>query len=219
MISGMIPQSIYNLSLLEILSVADNTLQGSLPHNIGVTLPRIQRFRPWGNQFTGPIIPVSFANASSLSELDLSKNKFFGEVPNIFGNLKNFTWLGMAFNDLRSGKANDMSFITSLTNCSSLRILNLGNSYFGGELPKSIGNLSDRLEILVIAGNEISGSIPPGIGNLVGLNSLQIYDNQLKGTIPATIGKLHKLQGFFSEENELSGEIPSSIGNLTLLTE
>ncbi|PON62100.1 Serine/threonine protein kinase [Parasponia andersonii] len=218
MISGMIPQSIYNLSLLEIFSVADNTLQGSLPHNVGVALPRIQRFRAWGNQFTGPI-PVSFANASSLSELDLSMNKFFGEVPNIFGNLKNFTWLGVGYNDLRSGKVNDMSFITSLTNCSNLRILNLEHSYFGGELPKSIGNLSDRLEILVIGGNEISGSIPPGIGNLVGLNSLQIYENHLKGTIPATIGKLHKLQGFFSEENELSGEIPSSIGNLTLLTE
>ena len=218
MLSGMIPQPIYNLSHLNTLHMGNNHLQGKLPLNIGVTLPKIEVFIIWRNQFHGTI-PFSISNVSNLLQFDISINNFVGGVPSIFGNLNKLTRLGLLSTNLGYGKANDLNFITSLINCTRLRYLFLADSNFGGVLPNSLGNLSTRIEVLSVELNQISGSIPSGIGNLVSMNSLAMYRNQLTGTIPTTIGKLHELQEVGFGKNKLSGRIPSSIGNLTLLNQ
>ncbi|GMN67111.1 hypothetical protein TIFTF001_036168 [Ficus carica] len=145
------------------LYLSSNQFQGTLPRNLGLALPNIEKFSVWGNQFGGRI-PLSISNASKLSLFDISINNFFGGVSvTIFGNLKKLAWLGLIETDLGSAKADDLKFITSLTNCSSLRRLYLDNSNFGGELPDSVGNLSTQIESLSMAFNPISGNIPPGI--------------------------------------------------------
>ncbi|XP_062080224.1 LRR receptor-like serine/threonine-protein kinase EFR [Humulus lupulus] len=223
MLSGTIPKSIFNLSHLNLLSLCKNKSQGSFPHNIVLTLPNIQYFNVWENQFSGSI-PVSFSNTSKLLVFDISNNKFFGGVPNIFRNQEKLWFLWIAGNDLGSSGINDLNFLTDLANCSNLKRLNLSNCNFGGVLPSSLGNLSAKLESLSMAGNQISGNqisgtIPPDIGNLVSLNELLMYDNKLKGALPETIGKLHKLERVHLHANEFYGEIPFSIGNLSRLSE
>nr|XP_015882758.2 probable LRR receptor-like serine/threonine-protein kinase At3g47570 isoform X1 [Ziziphus jujuba var. spinosa] len=215
-LSGQIPQSIYNLSYLTRIDLYYNGFEGSLPNNIGLTLPNIHRLHLGVNNFSGPI-PISFSNASSLEHLDLSFNKFFGGVPSIFTSLKKLLFLSVAANDLGTGEANDLNFITSLTNCSNLTVIELSQSNFGGELPNSVVNLSVQLQYFSVELNQLSGNIPHDIGNLISLNSLNMHHNNLEGTIPATIGKLYKLQEVGFGKNYLSGEIPSSFGNLTLL--
>ncbi|XP_040956124.1 probable LRR receptor-like serine/threonine-protein kinase At3g47570 [Gossypium hirsutum] len=197
-LSGLIPSSIYNLSYLTTLFMRYNQLEGSLPWDIGLTLPNIQVFRISANHLSG-VIPVSLSNASNLEFLELSCH--------VFGN------------NLGKGQANELSFITSLVNCSQLIELNLDGNNFGGQIPSSLANLSTHLQVFGISGNKISGGIPSDIGNLIGLNSLSMHYNQLTGTIPEGIGKLYKLQEVGFGKNKLSGEIPSSIGNLTLLNQ
>jgi len=41
-LSGVLPHSLYNLSMLQELSVVNNSLAGSIPANVGERFPRIQ---------------------------------------------------------------------------------------------------------------------------------------------------------------------------------
>jgi Leucine-rich repeat (LRR) protein len=71
----MIPSSLYNVFSLNAFSVSANQLKGSLPTNIGFTLPHLELLYFGGNKFSGSI-PVSFCNASQLQTIDLTQNMF-----------------------------------------------------------------------------------------------------------------------------------------------
>ncbi|XP_058099611.1 putative receptor-like protein kinase At3g47110 [Magnolia sinica] len=217
-LSGEIPPSLYNLSSLTTLSVVGNQLRGILPWNLGLTLPNLQNLYMGLNEFTGPI-PVSLANASSLMQLDLSNNSFSGPVPIYLGSLTDLMLLNVESNQLGSqGEKDDLGFINSLTNCSSLEVLSFGVNQLGGLLPGSIANFSTRLTELWFGSNEIYGSIPIGIDNLINLNVLTMARNHLAGHIPFSIGKLRNLEQLSLYSNNFSGEIPASLGNITYLS-
>ncbi|KAK2986190.1 hypothetical protein RJ640_001952 [Escallonia rubra] len=164
-LSGTIPPAIFNLSSIRIISLSDNEFQGSLPPNMGITLPSLETLGLYGNHFTGSI-QYALSNASRLSRFAGASSNFTGKMPN-FQNLKNLTVFGVPNNHLGAGEANDLDFISSLTNATNLRVLALDTNNFGGTLPESFGNLSSNLAFLHLHNNPISGSIPAGIGNLV----------------------------------------------------
>ncbi|XP_077225782.1 putative receptor-like protein kinase At3g47110 [Tasmannia lanceolata] len=142
-------------------------------------------------------------------------NQFIGSVPENIGWGKNLL-SGLGNNYLGLGRADDLKFITSLTNCSNLNTLWIGRNLFGGILPNSIASLSIHLSWLAIGENQFVGNIPSEIGNLINLQNLDIYETFITGTIPASIGMLKNLQQLVLENNKLYGEIPSTIevGNL-----
>ncbi|WRX13115.1 Serine-threonine/tyrosine-protein kinase [Theobroma cacao] len=121
----------------------------------------------------------------------------------------------IAGNYLGNGNTGDLDFLSSLSNCSLLQILDLEANRLGGPLPESIGNLSIQLNMLFMGWNQISGNIPEGIGNLVSLTLLHLPRNALAGTLPTSLGKLRNLERLFLGLNNFSGEIPSFIGNLS----
>ncbi|XP_058074267.1 probable LRR receptor-like serine/threonine-protein kinase At3g47570 [Magnolia sinica] len=216
-LSGTIPPQLYNLSSIIAFDVGGNRFHGNLPPNLGVTLPNLQELYFGGNQFTGSI-PVSLTNASGLVDIELLNNSFSGSVPMNLGSLKGLTWLSFSLNRLGVGKASDLSFLDSLTNCSSLEHLDVSRNHLSGVLPDFIANLSTQLTTLGFGSNRIFGSIPSGIQNLVGLTGLGMEYNFLTGTIPFGVGKLKKMEELYLGGNELSGEIPSSLGNITILS-
>ena len=91
-----------------------------------------------------------------------------GSVPTNLGNLPDFYWLALSDNDL----GGSLDFLTSLTNCSKLEIMDLSTNQFGGVLLMSVGNLSTQLTELYFGSNEISKTIPVTLGNLVNLIAL-----------------------------------------------
>ncbi|XP_077229904.1 receptor kinase-like protein Xa21 [Tasmannia lanceolata] len=218
-LSGMIPHSLYNISSMVLFVVAGNLLYGSLPQDLGLTLPNLEQLLVGGNQFTGPI-PVSLANASGLTLIDFGNNNFSGSLPMNLGSLQDLNILSFESNQLGSkGKSNDLIFLTSLTNCSSLQQLLLDINYISGVLPNSIANLSSQLINLRLGRNQIFGSIPLGIENLVNLTALGMEENSLTGIIPTGIGKLSKLRALILSHNNFFGQIPPSIGNISQLSQ
>ncbi|KAK8277107.1 hypothetical protein V6Z12_D10G242500 [Gossypium hirsutum] len=215
-LSGTIPSSIYNLSSLTYIDMGSNQLSGEIAPEIGFLFPKLEILYIGGNQFTGKI-PRSLANISSLDQLDINSNGFCGPVPENLGKLQNLTLLAIDYNHLGSGKDGDLDFVSSLTNCSGLKLLAIHNNRLGGVLPDSVANLSTQIEILFMGENRISGNIQ-GIGNLVKLTQLDLGGNLLTGKIPSSIGKLQNLVTFNLSMNHLSGPIPSSIGNLSQLS-
>ncbi|XP_038904391.1 probable LRR receptor-like serine/threonine-protein kinase At3g47570 [Benincasa hispida] len=216
-LTGTVPPSIYNITFLNLLHFTENRLQGTLPPNIGFTLPNLQSFAGGINNFSGPI-PKSLANISTLQILDFPNNNLVGMVPNEIGGLNYLERLNFGSNSLGSGKVGDLNFISSLVNCTRLRILGLNTNHFGGVLPLSIANLSNQLIAITLGENMLSGSIPLGITNLINLQVLAMESNMMNGSIPPDIGKFKNLVLLYLGGNRLIGPIPSSIGNLTSLT-
>lgn len=214
--SGTIPRAIFNLSSINEFDVSDNQIYGSLPLDLGITLPNLEFFGISGNQFTGSI-PSSLSNMTKLAYFIVIDNKLRGNMPN-FEKLYKLTELTITSNHLGSGEADDLSFISSLTNATKLEVLALNDNNFGGTLPESFSNLSTKLALLYLDNNQLSGGIPSGLWDLVNLQDIQMWNNHLTGEIPTTIGRLQELQELALSSNKFTGNIPSSLGNLSILT-
>ncbi|XP_077225712.1 receptor kinase-like protein Xa21 [Tasmannia lanceolata] len=217
LLSGKVPSSLYyNLSFLVEFAVTENLLHGTLPPNIGFFLPNLRYLLLQSNQFTRHI-PISLSNVSSLEWLGMGGNQFSGPVPENIGWAKDLLRLDLSYNYLGLGRADDLKFITSLTNCSNLNEVYIERNHFAGPLPNYIANLSTNLYQLANGQNQISGNIPSQIGNLINLNALGIHDTFITGSIPTSIGMLQNLQQLDLGHNSLSGKIPYNIGNITQL--
>ncbi|KAM7473834.1 hypothetical protein LguiB_021077 [Lonicera macranthoides] len=215
-LTGTIPSSLFNISTITEFWTTNNQLTGTLPANIGLTLPNLQKFGFGGNYFHGEI-PGSFSNASQLEHLEMATNMLIGQVPANLGSLQNLQKFNIGDNLLGTNATENLSFITSLSNCTNLHILLLDNNNFGGEIPSSIGNLSVQLKSLDLGSNHISGIIPAAIENLANLYTLHLDSNLLSGPVPNSLGKIRNLQSLLLKGNKLQGQIPSSLGNITLL--
>ncbi|KAH0714903.1 hypothetical protein KY284_007808 [Solanum tuberosum] len=214
--SGEIPMSIFNLSSLDTLQLIFNKLEGGLPSDVGFNLPSLKFFLLVGNQLIGKV-PTSILNSTSIMEFGIDGNNFTGQVP-AFGNQKDLYWLGLAGNHFGNGMLDDLKFMYSLQNCTSLEQLIMENNNLGGVLPRYIGNMPNLLR-LSVGGNLIQGNIPTEILQLENLQVLGLEKNNFTGMIPESIGQLRQLSKLYFHHNKFSGEIPHSLGNLTRLIE
>ncbi|XP_012850959.1 PREDICTED: putative receptor-like protein kinase At3g47110 [Erythranthe guttata] len=209
---GTIPLGMFNISTIKQFEVDFNDIHGTIPSTIGLTLPNQKLLVLGKNQFSGRV-PISLSNVSSLELLVLSVNNFNGIMPR-FGGLSNLDSLYAAETLIED----DISFISSLTYCTSLRVLDLGdNPLITGSIPDTIANMSTLFDRLGIYGTQIVGRIPAGIGNLICLTRLQLSYNNLEGPIPLSIGRLFNLRVLNLEDNRITSDAPSAFGNLTLL--
>ena len=168
----MIPPSLYNLSSIIIFALGKNKLSGSLPTNLFLTLPHLQWFVIFENQFTGSL-PVSLSNASELQQIVFGDNNFTGKISVNFGGLHGLEVLLIPNNNFGSGDDDEMNFFQSLVNCSSLRKIYLSGNQLKGTLPNVLGNLSTQLNYFAIDENLLFGEIPIRMGNLVNLTTLR----------------------------------------------
>ncbi|KAI9126024.1 hypothetical protein K1719_003442 [Acacia pycnantha] len=88
--------------------------------------------------------------------------------------------------------------------------INLNGKSLGGTISPSISNLSS-LKILDLSENFFVGHIPKELGFLTQLRQLSLSWNFLEGEIPAEMGSLHNLYYLDLESNQLHGEIPASL--------
>ncbi|QHO33776.1 putative LRR receptor-like serine/threonine-protein kinase [Arachis hypogaea] len=178
----------------------------------------LQNFACGGNLFTS-IFPSSISNLSELQKFDIEENGFYGLISRTLGSLHKLREFKVGRNRFGTGRAHNLNFLSSLTNCTQLQMLDFYENYLGDALTNLIGNLSTNLILLDMGLNQISRRIPEKIGNLFGLGSLLMDENALEGPIPNSIGKLKNLVIIFLSMNNLSGNFSTGIGNLTILSE
>ncbi|XP_024467598.2 probable LRR receptor-like serine/threonine-protein kinase At3g47570 isoform X7 [Populus trichocarpa] len=204
--SGTIPPSMFNLSSLTAFEVGLNHFHGNLPPDLGISLPNLEFFSIHSNQFTGSV-PVSISNLSNLEMLQLNQNKLTGKMPSL-EKLQRLLSITIASNNLGSGDANDLSFLSSLTNATNLEELIITQNNFQGQLPPQISNLSTTLEIMGLDSNLLFGSIPDGIENLISLNDFEVQNNHLSGKFPEFFQDFKSLKILDLSYNNFEGMVP-----------
>jgi Leucine-rich repeat (LRR) protein len=104
-----------------------------------------------------------------------------------------------------------------IKNLKNLKKLDLSyNNKIESEIPKEIGELQS-LEILDLAGINLTGEIPKEIGNLSNLKELDLSSNNLGKTIPKEISNLQNLEILEIDNNKLIGKVPNELNNLESL--
>ncbi|XP_058072871.1 leucine-rich repeat receptor-like tyrosine-protein kinase PXC3 [Magnolia sinica] len=132
------------------------------------------------------------------------------------------SWDGVRCNSNRSIERLELSHrelrgnLSIISQLKALKWIDLSYNNFHGEIPSTLGNLTD-LEFLDLSGNQFGNSIPPQLGNIKSLRSLNLSNNMLSGKIPDELRGLESLQNLQISGNQLNSSIPYWLGNLTSL--
>ncbi|BAB09286.1 receptor protein kinase-like protein [Arabidopsis thaliana] len=203
-LTGSIPKELGDLSELEVLDLADNSLSGEIPVDI-FKLKKLKILSLNTNNLEG-VIPSELGNLVNLIELTLFDNKLAGEIPRTIGELKNLEIFRAGGNKNLRGE-----LPWEIGNCESLVTLGLAETSLSGRLPASIGNLK-KVQTIALYTSLLSGPIPDEIGNCTELQNLYLYQNSISGSIPVSMGRLKKLQSLLLWQNNLVGKIPTELG-------
>eukprot|EP00253_Pinus_taeda_P033266 PITA_33266 len=225
-LSGGILPSLLNCTELSELHLFENRLTGEIPWEIGTKLSKIETLSLGGNQLSGGI-PPSLLNCTELRVvslkllsafiLGLNENFLMGGIPQEFGKLRLLQGLSLGYNHLYSEES--ISIFGALSNCTNLQLLDLEKNDLKGNLPGSIGRLSQNLLKLYLYGNRFTGKIPQEISNLTRLILLSLGGNFLSGSLPSALGGLSTLQLLDLSRNNLEGNIPYQFSQLKALYE
>ncbi|KAI3519789.1 hypothetical protein L1887_09005 [Cichorium endivia] len=102
-----------------------------------------------GQQLPFPQLSVDY------TIIDLSDNKFEGEIPNIIGTLNSLIVLNLSQNNLHG------QIPHALGNLLEIESLDLSWNQLTGEIPQSLADITD-LEVLNLSQNHLVGRIPHG---------------------------------------------------------
>ncbi|XP_059642213.1 receptor-like protein EIX2 [Cornus florida] len=182
--------SFVNLTSLLVLDLSNNGFNSTIPH--------------W------------LFNLTSLTSLDLQSNNLYGELPDEFAKLTFLQSLDLSQNSNIGGKLSKR-----LGYLCNLKTLRLSVNEITGEIAEFINGSSrctkSSLETLDLQYNKLTGDLPDSLGRLSNLRSLQLTKNSFRGSIPNSIGNLTSLEGLYLSDNQMSGKIPKSLGQLTSL--
>nr|AAY42203.1 verticillium wilt disease resistance protein [Solanum torvum] len=150
-ITGIIPESICNISYLKVLDLSNNKLSGTIPRRLLNNRTALGVLNLGNNRLHG-VIPDSFPIGCSLKTLDLSRNTFEGKLPKSLFNCTFLEVLNVGHNRLVD------QFPCMLRNSNCLRVLVLRSNQFNGNLTCEITTNSwQDLQIIDIASNSFTG--------------------------------------------------------------
>ncbi|KAG1362577.1 receptor-like protein EIX2 [Cocos nucifera] len=151
------------------------------------------------NRLSGKL-PSLLKNCKQLVILDLSENRFSGELP---------IWIGERLR--------------------SLRVLSFRTNFFNGSIPVQLSHLT-FLQVLDLACNKFSGALPPSFGNFSAMMRIQNAEKTMlsdfnayytEGLLITTKGieieytsVLALVMGIDLSQNNFSGVIPTELVNL-----
>ncbi|XP_057529429.1 receptor-like protein 33 [Amaranthus tricolor] len=126
----------------------------------------------------------SICNLVDLEIIDLSYNKFNGEVPHCLGNTSN-----------------------------ELIVLNLQSNNFKGTIPSAFSTC-DSLEYVDFTDNQLEGAIPRSLSKCRNLKVLNLRNNKFKDVFPYWLGSLPSLEVLSLPFNKFHGDITNNLSKI-----
>ncbi|KAM2587870.1 hypothetical protein EV1_045379 [Malus domestica] len=225
-LQGKLPRSMAHCTQLEFLNLGNNYIRDIFPSWLG-ELPVLKALILGHNEFHGIIgKPATNHEFPNLCIIDLSHNGFSGMLP--FNYLENWNFMkcvnetNHTYFEVIPANSNQIYYtyhykITVLAKGVELkylqtpyllRLIDLSNNRFEGEIPAGLIGKLQGLHLLNLANNTLNGLIPSSLGNLTALESLDLSENQLSGSIPSNLVQLNFLAYFNVSHNHLWGPIP-----------
>ncbi|KAM5554373.1 hypothetical protein ABKV19_022647 [Rosa sericea] len=151
---GKLPGKIFKLQNLKVLSVVNNpALTGYFPDDYSGSSPDLMSLKLSSTNFFINL-PSLIERFPSLKELGVSScNISEGPVPFSLGNLRDLIYL-----DLSDNKFNGQIPAAMLGNLTQLTYLSLSNNYFHGSVPRSLFSLMN-LQTIRLDHNNLSGTV------------------------------------------------------------
>lgn len=201
-ISGSIPDNIGTFVKLQYLDISNNLFTDSLPSGIG-DLASLQNLTLAGNNFSGPI-PDSISGLTSLQSLDLSRNSFSDSLPSSLTKLGSLVYLNLSSNEFKKKIPKGIDLL------SSLQVLDLHGNMFDGNLDDELLLFSSASHV-DLSDNQLvnSGSqdkFLAGVSETI--KYLNLSHNRLTGSLIGQTQLFENLKVFDLSYNFLSGELP-----------
>ncbi|KAD7117660.1 hypothetical protein E3N88_04928 [Mikania micrantha] len=252
-----IPSWICELKSLRVLDLSSNNMTGTLPPCLGNLSNLLFFLDLKGNNFHGPMMNA-FTHGSLMEMIDLTENQFTGQLSKSLANCTNLKFLalgGNSFEDvfpiwlgnlaklqvliLKSNKlfGTIQSHPTTSPSFLKLRIIDLSNNGFSGQLPENlfrtwnamklfnVGKASFMYVLVYInAGLGVHFAYSMTLTNkgvhtefphiLDVFTAIDLSCNNFEGHIPESLSDLHGLQSINLSNNHLTGRILPSLGSL-----
>jgi hypothetical protein len=174
-----------------------------------------------GNDFTGPIPETGMDQLSdSLNILNLSQNRFSGEIPSSIFQLVSVRELVLGGNDFVG------TIDTTIGSMTSLSILSIEKSIMSGTLPADLFSLGPLLQELRLNDSNFQGPlIDQHFQQLTNLRILELQNNHFTGPLPiVAMEQSTSLQEIRLDGNQqLTGNVTETVcakfqpGGLTVL--
>nr|XP_051195030.1 tyrosine-sulfated glycopeptide receptor 1-like isoform X1 [Lolium perenne] len=161
-LNGSIPAWIETLKYLFYLDISNNNLTGEIPKAL-MDMPMLKSGKAQANLdprvfklpvYNGPSLQY-FIPAALPKMLDLSNNKFSGEIPLDIGQLKALSSVNFSFNHL-TGQIPE-----SICNLTKLQVLDLSSNNLTGDMPAALNSLN-FLSAFNVSNNDLEGHTPSG---------------------------------------------------------
>ncbi|XP_078161525.1 receptor-like protein 50 [Carex rostrata] len=154
---------------LQVLDLSSNRFKGIIPkivfENMKALVPYDEGFNEpdlnqWYRYYDGSITVTSKGQEMEMQNsldifcsFDLANNKFWGEIPEVIGQLKSLHVLNLSHNALTG------IIPTEFGNLEQLESLDLSSNYLSGHIPQELGSLT-ALASLNLSYNNLVGDIP-----------------------------------------------------------
>ncbi|RVW60168.1 Leucine-rich repeat receptor protein kinase MSL1 [Vitis vinifera] len=195
------------------------------PHWAGVLskLPILTDLHLIGCNLSGSISSLGSSNFSSLAILSISQNTFNSKFPEWLVNISSLVSIDISDCGLWGRVPLDLSELPNL------QYLDLsGNKNLEGSCAQLLKGSWRRIEVLILASNNLHGTIPSSIGILCNLKYLNLGFNNLTGSLPTFLevpencsseSPLPNLTHLSLSSNQLTGKLPEWLGELEELVE
>uniref|UniRef100_A0A7N0UIP1 Verticillium wilt resistance-like protein n=1 Tax=Kalanchoe fedtschenkoi TaxID=63787 RepID=A0A7N0UIP1_KALFE len=210
-VSGKFPGSIFQLPALRYLDLSENygLQQESFPSAIRNS--SIETLLLKSTPFLKKI-PNFIGQLRMLSRLDISECHLVGEIPKSLFQLTRLVSVDMSSNSLTG-------LVPSFSQARNLREVDLRYNMLQGSLLSTDWKQLTHLEVIQLAGNNLTGSIPTSLFGIPTLQQAFLSDNHFAGFTKDPITPSPQLHDLYLHLNDLQGEFPSFIFGLKGLQE
>ncbi|XP_076943813.1 receptor-like protein Cf-9 [Bidens hawaiensis] len=227
-IHGHIPDWVGEMGVkqLKVFDLSNNSITGTIP-NVYANWSGLEAFILNRNQLEGTV-PTSLNKCKNLRIIDLGNNHLNDAFPGWFEDLPKLQALVLKSNYFHSGIETSSTVEISFP---SLRVLDLSNNGFVGQLPtkyfqnfnamKDVVKRNTKPEYVQVGRMYYSitvamkGQDQHFLQLLVEYTIVDLSNNKFEGDIPNIIGNLNSLKVLNLSHNSLTGRIPQAIGKLS----